>query len=57
VVPELRNAGVGSALLATCIAEAKAQGVDALFLWPTDRSRTLYQRYGFAVRDDLLERR
>jgi GNAT superfamily N-acetyltransferase len=57
VVPELRHAGVGSALLATCIAEAKAQGVDALFLWPTDRSRTLYQRYGFAVRDDLLERR
>jgi GNAT superfamily N-acetyltransferase len=57
VVPELRNAGVGSALLATCIAEAKAQGVDALFLWPTDRSRTLYQRHGFAVRDDLLERR
>ncbi len=57
VVPELRNAGIGSALLTACLADADALDVDALFLWPTARSRRLYERYGFTVRDDLLERR
>lgn len=57
VVRHLRNAGIGSALLKACLAEADAAGLDALFLWPSDRSRTLYERHGFAVRDDLLERR
>lgn len=57
VVPELRNGGLGSALIEACLAECARQGVDAVFLWPTARSRPLYQRYGFAVRDDLLERR
>ena len=32
-------------------------GVDAIFLWPTDKSRPFYLRYGFGVRDDLMERR
>jgi GNAT superfamily N-acetyltransferase len=57
VAPHLRSAGIGSALLAACLAEAEAQGLDALFLWPTDRSRPLYLRHGFAIPDDLLERR
>jgi ribosomal protein S18 acetylase RimI-like enzyme len=57
VVPELRNAGIGSALLEACMAEADVLELDAVFLWPTERSRRLYQRYGFAVPDDLLERR
>lgn len=57
VVPELRNAGIGSGLLAACLDECRAQGVDAVFLWPTPRSRELYQRHGFVVQDDLLERR
>jgi ribosomal protein S18 acetylase RimI-like enzyme len=57
VVPELRNAGIGSALLEACLAEAHGLELDALFLWPTDRSRPLYERYGFTVPDDLLERR
>lgn len=57
VVPELRNAGIGSALLEACLRDADALKVDALFLWPTARSRGLYERHGFAVRDDLLERR
>jgi GNAT superfamily N-acetyltransferase len=57
VLPGLRNAGVGSALMAACLRECQSQGVDAVFLWPTARSRSLYQRYGFVVRDDLLERR
>ena len=57
VVPPLRNAGIGSALLNACLAEARALGIDALFLWPTDRSRALYERHGFKAPTDLLERR
>jgi GNAT superfamily N-acetyltransferase len=57
VVPHLRGTGIGSALLDACLSEAEALGLDALFLWPTDRSRPLYQRHGFVVRNDLLERR
>jgi GNAT superfamily N-acetyltransferase len=57
VVPEFRNAGLGSALLQACISEAETLNVDALFLWPSARSRPLYARHGFVVRDDLLERR
>jgi GNAT superfamily N-acetyltransferase len=57
VVPHLRNAGIGSALLQACVREAESRRLDALFLWPTERSRPLYQKHGFRVRGDLLERR
>jgi ribosomal protein S18 acetylase RimI-like enzyme len=55
VRPGLRNGGIGSALMSACLAECRAQSIDAVFLWPTEHSRSLYQRQGFAVRDDLLE--
>jgi GNAT superfamily N-acetyltransferase len=57
VVPSRRNAGVGSCLLEGCIRVCIDEGVDAMVLWPTPDSRRLYERYDFAVRDDLLERR
>jgi GNAT superfamily N-acetyltransferase len=57
VVPELRNSGIGSALLTTCLDECRAKDVDSVLLWPTSRSRALYERHGFAVRDDLQQRR
>ena len=57
VQPAHRQAGLGSALLAECLRECEAMSVDAVILWPTPRSRSLYVRHGFAVRDDLLERR
>jgi ribosomal protein S18 acetylase RimI-like enzyme len=57
VVPQLRDTGLGSALLEACLAEAETRGLDALFLWPTDRSRAWYARHGFEVSGDLLERR
>jgi ribosomal protein S18 acetylase RimI-like enzyme len=57
VVPEWRGAGVGSALLRACLEECERRMVDAVVLWPTARSRSLYLRHGFAVRDDLLEHR
>ena len=57
VTADRRGAGIGSALLAACLAQCEAEAIDAVFLWPTELSRSLYQRHGFAVRDDLLERR
>jgi GNAT superfamily N-acetyltransferase len=57
VLPRLRNAGVGTGLVTVCLAECDARGVDAVFLWSTPDSRRLYQRHGFALRDDLLDRR
>ena len=29
--------------------------VHAIILWPTERSRPLYERNGFAVREDIME--
>ena len=57
VRPELRDVGIGSALLDQAIAACEARDVDAGLLWPTRRSRTLYERHGFGVGTDLLERR
>jgi N-acetylglutamate synthase-like GNAT family acetyltransferase len=54
---EIRGHGVGSELLEICIKTGESVGCDAIFLWPTARSRSLYLRHGFAVREDLLERR
>jgi GNAT superfamily N-acetyltransferase len=50
-----RGAGLGSRLLAEALAFCKQQSVHAVILWPTEKSRTLYERHGFAVRPDLLE--
>jgi len=57
VSPEARGGGLGSRLLAAALAECDRHGCDAVLLWPTPRSRSLYFRHGFSVRDDLLERR
>jgi GNAT superfamily N-acetyltransferase len=57
VVPSHRSAGLGSALLSACLRECETRGTDAVFLWPTPRSRPLYERHGFLVRDDFLEHR
>jgi GNAT superfamily N-acetyltransferase len=52
-----RGSGIGSALLQACLRECESRGADAVFLWPTPRSRSMYERHGFEVRDDMLERR
>lgn len=57
VVPARRDAGIGSRLLEECLRECEDAEVDAVILWPTPRSRKLYERYGFTVRDDVLQRR
>ncbi|HEU0055323.1 MAG TPA: GNAT family N-acetyltransferase [Longimicrobium sp.] len=57
VRPGLRGGGAGTRLLEAVLAWCRETGVDAVFLWPSARSRPLYLRHGFAVRDDLLELR
>jgi GNAT superfamily N-acetyltransferase len=55
VLEELRGQGVGSRLLDASLSWCRERRIHAAILWPSKRSRTLYERNGFAVRDDLLE--
>ncbi len=55
VAPGSRG-GVGTRLLETALAWADAHEVDRVVLWPTPRSRPLYQRYGFTANGDVMER-
>ena len=57
VTSDRRGSGIGSGLLRECLHECESRGADAVFLWPTPRSRPLYERHGFEVRGDMLERR
>lgn len=41
--------GAGSALLEVALEWCRAQEVDTVILWPSERSRALYARYGFAT--------
>ena len=54
VVPDRRASGTGSALLEAALQVCHEERVDAILLWPTPRSRSLYERHGFRARDDLL---
>jgi len=56
VRPDARG-GVGTRLLERAIEWADANDVDYALLSPTERSRTLYGRHGFAVTDDWLFRK
>jgi ribosomal protein S18 acetylase RimI-like enzyme len=57
VEPSRRGAGLGSMLIDACLRFCEKEAVDAVILWPTPRSRRLYERHGFDVREDILERR
>jgi GNAT superfamily N-acetyltransferase len=50
-----RGRGLGSRLLRKVIEWCESRDVHAVILWPTERSRSLYQRHGFAVREDIME--
>ncbi|MEK6300566.1 MAG: GNAT family N-acetyltransferase [Acidobacteriota bacterium] len=52
---EARGKGIGSMLLSAALAWSQTHDVHAVILWPTEQSRSLYLRHGFAVRDDLME--
>ena len=53
VQPDARG-GIGTRLLEQALDWARSNGVDSMVLWPTPRSRTLYQRHGFTDRVDFL---
>lgn len=55
VVPELRGRGVGGEMLTLALDWCREQQVDSVFLWPTEQSRSLYERHGFAARNALME--
>jgi ribosomal protein S18 acetylase RimI-like enzyme len=57
VRPASRGAGVGEALLAACLEACAAEDLDAVILWPTAESRSLYARHGFVATDDVLQLR
>jgi GNAT superfamily N-acetyltransferase len=54
ILPAERNGGVGTKMLNAAVAHCRARCVDAVFLWPTERSTPLYRRTGFKTPDDLL---
>ncbi len=46
--------GPGSALLDAAVAWCRGQRVDTVILWPTERSRSLYGRSGFATSSAIM---
>lgn len=50
----LRGGGTGGRLLAAALEECAAAGVHTVFLWPTQRSRPLYRRFGFVGDGDVM---
>jgi GNAT superfamily N-acetyltransferase len=55
LLEDARGRGLGSQLLRAALDWCEGRDVHAVILWPTARSRSLYERYGFAVRDDIME--
>ena len=55
IMEQARGRGIGSQILRTALDWCRARDVHSVILWPTERSRTLYERFGFAVREDLME--
>lgn len=57
VVPEIRGRGLGRKLLNKALSLCRAKGVDAVILWATAESKSLYRRYGLVEPADILELR
>jgi len=53
-VRETARGGVGGRLLAAALEDCAAAGVHAAFLWPTERSRSLYRRFGFTGEGEVM---
>jgi GNAT superfamily N-acetyltransferase len=53
-VQEKARGGVGGALIDAALAWCGQKDVDYIVLWPTERSRTLYERKGFAAGDAIM---
>ena len=57
IVPELRNHGLGGGLLKKALSWCRTQGVDAVILWATPGSRSLYRRCGLLESAGIFELR
>lgn len=57
VVPEMRGRGLGRKLLNKGLSWCRAQGADAVILWATAESKSLYRRCGLVEPADILELR
>ena len=57
VVPEIRGRGLGSKLLNRALYWCRTQGADAVILWATAESKSLYRRCGLREPADILELR
>jgi GNAT superfamily N-acetyltransferase len=57
VVPQVRGQGLGRKLLNKALSWCYAQGADAVILWATPESKSLYRRCGLFQSDDILELR
>jgi len=57
VVPEMRSRGLGKKLLNKALSWCRARGTDAVILWSTAVSKSLYRRCGFVEPADIFELR
>ena len=57
VIPEKRSQGFGRKLLDKALSWCRLQGTDAIILWATPESRSLYRRCGLTEPADILELR
>jgi len=55
VVPEMRRLGFGRELLNKAVLWCRARGTDAIILWATPGSKSLYRRCGFVESADIFE--
>ncbi len=57
VVPEMRGRGLGGKLLNKALSWCRAQDADAVILWATAESKSLYRQCGLLEPRDILELR
>jgi GNAT superfamily N-acetyltransferase len=57
VVPEMRSQGFGEKLLNKAVEWCRARRADAIILWATHGSKSLYRRCGFVEPKDVFELR
>src|SRR5881397_3313440 len=57
VIPEIRNQGFGKRLLDKALSWCRAEGTDAIILWASPGSRSLYRRCGLVESADIFELR
>ena len=55
-VQESERGGVGEKLMDAAVGFCEARGTDSIILWPTQKSRSLYERKGFSVNESIMSR-